>query len=79
MDGIISDDSDCFLFGARRVYRHFFRRECGPECYDAGLIETELGLNRDRLIWLALFLGSDYTLGVKGVGIVNALEIVSTF
>lgn len=28
---------------------------------------------------MALFLGSDYTLGIKGIGIVNAYEIVSTF
>jgi len=28
---------------------------------------------------LALFLGSDYTLGIKGVGIVNAMEIVEIF
>jgi len=28
---------------------------------------------------MALFLGSDYTTGIKGVGIVNALEIVTAF
>jgi DNA excision repair protein ERCC-5 len=31
------------------------------------------------LIYLALFLGSDYTIGIKGVGIVNAMEIVEVF
>lgn len=28
---------------------------------------------------MALFLGSDYTYGIKGVGIVNAMEIVEVF
>lgn len=28
---------------------------------------------------MALFLGSDYTLGIKGVGIVNAMEICTAF
>ena len=28
---------------------------------------------------MALFLGSDYTLGIKGVGIVNSMEIVTAF
>mgnify|MGYP000947106365 CR=1 FL=1 len=36
----------------------------------------DLGLSRHDLIRLALFLGSDYTLGVKGIGPVNAIEII---
>ena len=31
------------------------------------------------MIYLALFLGSDYTVGIRGVGIVNALEIITAF
>ena len=42
-------------------------------------IENEMALNRQQLILLALFLGSDYTLGIRGVGIVNAIEIVTAF
>jgi len=42
-------------------------------------IENEMGLNREQLIFLALFLGSDYTMGIRGVGIVNAIEIVTAF
>lgn len=42
-------------------------------------IERELGLNRHLLIASALLLGSDYTLGVKGVGIVNTSEILNAF
>jgi len=31
------------------------------------------------MISLALFLGCDYTMGIKGVGIVNAMEILEAF
>jgi len=36
-------------------------------------------LDREKMIYLALFLGSDYTMGIKGIGIVNAMEIMNTF
>jgi DNA excision repair protein ERCC-5 len=36
-------------------------------------------MNRERLIIFALLLGSDYTPGVKGVGLVNAMEILKVF
>ena len=42
-------------------------------------VESELGMTRDKLIQLALLLGSDYTEGVAGIGIVNAVEIVNAF
>lgn len=42
-------------------------------------VEGELGLDRTKLVELALLLGSDYTEGVSGIGIVNALEVVRAF
>ncbi len=38
-------------------------------------VEREMGLDQDGLIRLALLLGSDYTEGVGGIGIVNAVEV----
>lgn len=35
----------------------------------------DLGVSTDEMIALALLLGSDYTEGVRGVGIVNAMEV----
>ena len=43
------------------------------------IIEKELGLSRDDLIKMALFMGSDYTMGVRGIAAVNAIEIISAF
>ena len=79
VDGVITEDSDAFLFGASTVYRHFFSSSKHVEVTKASDIETELGLDRDRLISLALLLGGDYTEGIHGVGIVNAIEIVLAF
>ncbi|CAD8184137.1 unnamed protein product [Paramecium octaurelia] len=79
VDCVITEDSDVFLFGATKVLKGFFESKNSLVYYDAQYIKEDLGLNRDQLIYLALFLGSDYTLGIKGVGIVNAMEIVEVF
>ncbi|KAL4482547.1 hypothetical protein ABPG72_005790 [Tetrahymena utriculariae] len=80
VDGIITDDSDVFLFGGKNVYRGLFGKDADYVRYINGeSIEHEMGVNRDKLIYMALFLGSDYTLGIKGVGIVNAMEICTAF
>jgi hypothetical protein len=42
-------------------------------------LKRDLGLDRADLIALAYLLGSDYCDGVKGVGIVNAMEIIDIF
>ena len=79
VDGVVTDDNDAFLFGGRRVYRHIFEESKYVEEYRTDDVERELGLSRESLICLALLLGSDYTPGISGVGIVNAVEIMSTF
>ena len=45
------------------------------EEYHTSDVERELGMDRLGLICLALLLGSDYTEGVAGIGIVNAVEV----
>jgi hypothetical protein len=79
VDAVITDDSDAFLFGALNVYRNVFESKKYVEVYAADRIAAELGLDRARMAELALLLGSDYTEGVSGVGIVNALEVVTAF
>ncbi|UPQ98789.1 XPG/Rad2 endonuclease [Chloropicon primus] len=79
VDGVVTDDSDAFLFGATSVYRNIFEGKKYVEEYRMSDIAKELALSRENLIELALLLGSDYTEGVYGVGIVNAIEIVNEF
>ncbi|KAL6520301.1 hypothetical protein OROMI_032481 [Orobanche minor] len=79
VDGVVTDDSDTFLFGARSVYKNIFDDRKYVETYFMKDIENELGLDREKLIHMALLLGSDYTEGISGIGIVNAIEVVNAF
>ncbi|ODV80656.1 PIN domain-like protein [Suhomyces tanzawaensis NRRL Y-17324] len=79
VDGIITDDSDSFLFGGDKVYKNMFNQKQYVECYISEEIEQKVGLTQDKLIELALLLGSDYTEGIKGVGPVLAMEILAEF
>jgi DNA excision repair protein ERCC-5 len=79
VDAVVTEDSDAFLFGARCVYRHIFEDTKYVEEYQMDKIERNMGLTRDKLICLSLLLGSDYSDGIYGVGIVNATEIVEAF
>ncbi|KAM3315089.1 hypothetical protein ACQJBY_033693 [Aegilops geniculata] len=79
VDGVVTDDSDVFLFGARNVYKNIFDDRKYVETYLMKDIESELGLTREQLIRMALLLGSDYTEGISGIGIVNAIEVVNAF
>ena len=60
VDGVISNDSDVFAFGGKTMYRNFFLDNRFVEVYKIEDIEKERGLNRDRIIELALLLGCDY-------------------
>ena len=79
VDGIVTDDSDVFLFGGTRVYRNMFNAAKTVECYVLSDLEREFDLDRDRLIKLAYLLGSDYTEGIKKIGPVLAVELISEF
>lgn len=79
VEGILTEDSDVFLFGGVRVFKNVFREEKYVECYLMSDIERDLGVGRDRLVSLAYLLGSDYTTGIKGVGLVTAMEILRLF
>lgn len=79
VDGIVTDDSDTFLFGGTRVYKNMFNSNKFVECYIGNDLEKDLSLSRQQLISLAHLLGSDYTEGLPGVGPVTAVEIISEF
>ena len=79
VDGIVTDDSDVFLFGGTRVYKNMFNQAKYVECYLASDLEKEYSLTREKVISAAQLLGSDYTEGLPHVGPVTAMEILSEF
>ncbi|MCJ1471936.1 DNA repair protein rad2 [Lambiella insularis] len=79
VDGIVTDDSDIFLFGGTRVYKNMFNQAKYVECYLSSDLEKEYSLDRYKVIQIAHLLGSDYTEGIPSVGPVIALEILSEF
>ncbi|XP_032687921.1 flap endonuclease GEN [Odontomachus brunneus] len=83
VDGCISQDSDCFLYGARIVYRNFSISTQGAtggfvDIYCIDQIEKILNLGRNKMIALALLCGCDYDEGINGVGKEAALKFFKT-
>ena len=82
VDAVISDDSDCFCYGAITLLRNFCISSSGNgasvEKYTIDKIKHSYNLNRDRLIIMALLLGCDFCPnGIPGIGkesIVQLLE-----
>ncbi|XP_044743849.1 DNA excision repair protein ERCC-5 homolog isoform X2 [Chrysoperla carnea] len=78
-DGTITDDSDIWLFGGKTVYKNFFNHKKHVMEFRAENIQHHFKMSRQQLILLALLVGSDYTLGIQGIGPVTALEILAAF
>lgn len=75
VDGILSQDSDCFAYGAKRVYRNFTISQGGPssqgafvDIYDIDEIKKSIDIGQNKIIVLALLCGCDYCPGVDGIG-----------
>lgn len=79
VDGIVTDDSDCFLFGGDKIYKNMFDQKQYVEFYLQDDLFNKMALTQHKLIELALLLGSDYTEGIKGIGRVQAMEILAEF
>ena len=83
VEGCISQDSDCFLYGAKVVYRNFCTSTQGSrgtsggsiDEYSIEKIERVFGLGRNKMITLALLCGCDYDEGLNGVGKEAALKL----
>lgn len=79
VDGIISDDSDVWLFGGSVVYKNFFDNKKIVLEYKAENIKNLFQMDQKNLIQLGMLVGSDYTSGIQGIGPVTALEIIAAF
>lgn len=89
VDYVVSDDSDTLVFGATKVLRSFNRvkyydEENEPVLSSSDYYVTPLemaeitkvtGLTRERLIFIAVLRGGDYSSGSEGIGITRAKEL----
>lgn len=62
-DGTITDDSDIWLFGGQTVYKNFFNQQKLVLEYRVEMIDRLFNVNREKMIQLAMLVGSDYTAG----------------
>ncbi len=84
-----SQDYDALLFGAPRLVRNLTmsgRRklprkdvyvEVKTELIDLERSLKALGLERRKLVWIGMLVGTDFNSGVKGIGPKKALKLVS--
>ena len=78
-NGIITDDSDVWVFGGKNVFKNFFDRDKYCESFSLNEITKHFGLDREKMIQVALLTGSDYTEGILDIGPVTSMEILAEF
>ena len=87
VDYVASSDADILLYGAPKVITNLTlsqRRKLPsgatvkitPEVVELQDVLNNLGIDRDKLIAIAILVGTDYNKGVKGVGPKTALKLV---
>ncbi len=89
---IVSQDADCFLFGASRFIKNLTlsekRKKVGKLAFEKVVPEilslsdnlNHLGVVQDQLIVLSMLVGTDYNPGgIKGIGPKNALKMVKQY
>lgn len=85
IDGVISQDSDCFAYGARRVYRNFSVAQASGamvDVYDMQKIDQsgKLDMGQNKVIAMGLLCGCDYSPdGVHGVGRDGVLRLINQY
>ncbi len=87
-DAVASQDMDCMLFGAPLLLRNLSiggkRKmpgknefvEVQPEYIELQAALDSLGVDRQKLVWMGILVGTDFDEGVNGVGPKKALKIV---
>ena len=77
VDAIATDDSDIFLFGGSNVLKNFFSSKNHTEIYRKSKFERlTVFISRLHLIAFSSLVGSDYFIGIKGLGAQKAADII---
>ena len=88
VNGVISQDYDCLLFGAGRILRNFAvfgrRKVPGrniyinvqPEYIDLEETMKTNGITHDTLIHIGILIGTEFNKGILGIGPKTALKLI---
>lgn len=77
VDGAITQDYDCALFGSPSTFRNVTRSGSRkPEHLELEAALEREGLTREQLVDASILIGTDYNEGIHGVGPVTALGLV---
>lgn len=91
VNGVISQDYDCLLFGARKVFRNFvasgrrkipgrnFYVTVNPEFVDLDETLNRNGISQDQLISIGILIGTDFNRGLQRVGAKTALNLIRKY
>lgn len=89
--GSVSQDYDSLLFGSPRLVRNLTvsgkRKLPGKDVYvdiTPEIIETDrllrkYGITREQLVDIAILIGTDFNMGVKGIGPKTALKLIKSY
>ncbi|KAF9764875.1 DNA repair protein UVH3 [Nosema granulosis] len=77
VDGVITEDNDVLLYGGT-VYRNFFKRNKSIEKFSPNRIQEICGFSKKDLIDISYVLGSDYTVGINGIGVKKAVDYIKS-
>lgn len=89
IDGVVSQDFDCLLFGANNLYRNVgfsgkrkvagknFYVDIKPEHISLENVLQKLGISRQKLIWLGILVGTDFNKKFPKIGPKTAIKLVS--
>ncbi|MCX6803271.1 MAG: flap structure-specific endonuclease, partial [Candidatus Diapherotrites archaeon] len=89
--GVVSQDFDCLLFGATHLFRNIgitgkrkvagknFYIEVKPQHLELESILKQLGVSREKLIWLGILVGTDFNEKFPRIGPKTALKLVKEY
>lgn len=73
-----SQDYDCILFGATKMVRNLTITggKANLELIDLKKVLDKLEISREQLVDIAILVGTDFNLGVKGIGAKTGLKLI---
>lgn len=73
-----SQDYDCVLFGATRMVKNLTITggKANLELLELKKILDNLGISREQLVDIAILVGTDFNMGIKGIGAKTGLKLI---